>query len=741
MNMNFIVKAMDNNIVLSTFLTVLLACFFGMVTTFYFVNIHNSEDEKYLEHITQMRLKVQQITQYAASAANGKEESFKDIGDRLANFQQHLTVVRDGDTTAGSPATPEEIQEDLDALQVLWEGPEGLKNSINALLGTKDAVIKLYEQKPLLVDLTKELEAQTNAVITNLNNAGADSSQTYAATNLLMIFERINNNIRLSFKGDEDALEADQQLGKDTEIFLATVNALLGEGAEEAPIEPTEPFMDEGPMADMPPLPEEEGDDMPPLPEEMEPLAEEASPTTELIAMPSPLTDAVSKQSVRRLKDMFENKDQTINEFLDTSEQLFNAKDAYNFIFETSPLLLDEIENLQGAYQDLAGRRLLSPFLGAILAVFVFILLLILLVAIVVVNNARAEEARLRLDEQLKTNQRNQEAILRLLSEISDLADGDLTIIATVTEDFTGAIADALNFSIDSLRELVITINSTAGQVTQSAHGSRQIATQLTEASERQAQQIAKASQAIIGMANSVKKVSANAIESAEVAKKSVEIAGKGAKAVQDTIAGMDNIREQIQETSKRIKRLGESSQEIGEIVGLIDDIADQTNILALNAAIQAAMAGESGRGFAVVADEVQRLAERAGNATKQIDALVKTIQSDTNEAVSSMEQSTSNVVEGAKIAESAGEALIEIETVSVKLAGQIENIAQTTRTQAAVASNISGSMTIIQEITTQASKGTNETAAAIEQLAEQATQLKDSVSGFKLPEGSLDNS
>jgi twitching motility protein PilJ len=214
-----------------------------------------------------------------------------------------------------------------------------------------------------------------------------------------------------------------------------------------------------------------------------------------------------------------------------------------------------------------------------------------------------------------------------------------------------------------------------------------------------------------------------------------VDIAGKGSKAVQDTITGMDTIREQIQETSKRIKRLGESSQEIGEIVGLIDDIADQTNILSLKAAIQAAMAGEAGRGFAVVADEVQRLAERSGNATKQIDALVKTIQSDTNEAVSSMEQSTTGVVAGAKIAERAGEALSEIERVSVQLAGQIENISQTSRTQAAVAANISGTMTIIQEITAQASSGTNETAASIERLATLVNELRTSASTFKLPE------
>jgi len=385
-------------------------------------------------------------------------------------------------------------------------------------------------------------------------------------------------------------------------------------------------------------------------------------------------------------------------------------------------------------YFSTSKQYLVSPMLGNALAILVLVLLFVFVHLMIRINKAHSIETKQRLDEISQANQRNQEAILRLLTEISELADGDLTVNATVTEDFTGAIADAINFAIEALRDLVVSINKTAVQVTAAAQSTRGTAAQLTRASERQAQQIAKAGQAIIGMANSVKKVSANAIESADVAKKSVNIAGKGAKVVRDTIAGMDTIREQIQETSKRIKRLGESAQEIGEIVELIDDIADQTNILALNAAIQAAMAGESGRGFAVVADEIQRLAERSGNATKQIDALVKTIQGDTNEAVSSMDQSTTGVVSGARIAERAGEALTEIEKVSVQLAGQIENISQTSRTQAAVAANISGTMTIIQEITTQTSNGTNETAASIELLATLANELKKSVAGFTLP-------
>jgi len=342
-------------------------------------------------------------------------------------------------------------------------------------------------------------------------------------------------------------------------------------------------------------------------------------------------------------------------------------------------------------------------------------------------TNARAREVT-------DTNQRNQLAIMRLLDELADLADGDLTTTATVTEDFTGAIADSINFTIDQLRILVSQINQTAVRVSSAADETRSTALQLAEASENQSQEIAGASAAINEMAVTIDQVSSNALESASVAKRSVAIANNGAQVVQNTIKGMDNIREQIQETSKRIKRLGESSQEIGDIVGLINDIADQTNILALNAAIQASMAGDAGRGFAVVADEVQRLAERSSAATKQIEALVRTIQSDTNEAVISMEQTTSEVVRGARLAQDAGTALEEIETVSQELSELIQNISNAARQQAASAGHVSTTMNVIQEITQQTNAGTTATAKSIGNLATLAQELKQSVSGFKLP-------
>ncbi|STZ04235.1 H3 [Moraxella equi] len=340
-----------------------------------------------------------------------------------------------------------------------------------------------------------------------------------------------------------------------------------------------------------------------------------------------------------------------------------------------------------------------------------------------------AERAR-KIQEE---NERSQMAILRLLDELGDLAEGDLTVNATVSEDFTGAIADSVNFAIDQLRQLVLAINTTADRVAQSSQQTQMTAVELAEASEHQAQEIAGVSAAINEMAVSIDQVSANASESASVAQRSVVIAQNGVDVVQRSIEGMNTIRNQIQETSKRIKRLGESSQEIGDIVGLINDIADQTNILALNAAIQASMAGEAGRGFAVVADEVQRLAERSAAATRQIETLVKTIQADTNEAVSSMESTTAEVVKGAKLAKDAGEALEEVQTVSNTLADLIQNISNAARQQATSAGHISSTMNIIQDITSQTSSGTMATARSVGRLNEMAAALQESVSGFKL--------
>jgi twitching motility protein PilJ len=341
---------------------------------------------------------------------------------------------------------------------------------------------------------------------------------------------------------------------------------------------------------------------------------------------------------------------------------------------------------------------------------------------------------RTTVDTQRKETDRNQQAILRLLDELSSLADGDLTVQATVTEDITGAIADSINYAVDALRGLVTTINQSAIQLDSATRQTQALSQHLAKASGAQSKQISSATESAGSMASSVEEVSGNAERAADVARHSVEVAHKGGDAVRRTIDGMNTIRETIQETSKRIKRLGESSQEIGNIVELINDIAEQTNILALNASIQASMAGDAGRGFAVVADEVQRLAERAANATKQIEVLVRTIQTDTNEAVVSMERSTTDVVGGALLAENAGAALEEIEQVSNQIASLVQNISGSSRQQTGAAQNIARNMQVLKEISVQTAESTNATSAAIAKLAELSAGLRKAAAGFRLP-------
>jgi twitching motility protein PilJ len=396
---------------------------------------------------------------------------------------------------------------------------------------------------------------------------------------------------------------------------------------------------------------------------------------------------------------------------------------------------------LGNAFVGTSSGNALPGFLQSQWIPITCIVLALLLVLGMLLLNSKSAAFEIAAKEQAEQNERNQQAILRLLDEMGSLADGDLTVEATVTEDITGTIADSFNYAIEELRKLVATVNETAIMVDSAAKQTENTATHMAKAADNQAREINAATESIVSMAASIEEVSGNAERSSDVARHSVEVAHKGGEAVRRTIDGMNAIRETIQDTSKRIKRLGESSQEIGNIVELINDIAEQTNILALNASIQASMAGEAGRGFAVVADEVQRLAERSTNATKQIEVLVRTIQADTNEAVVSMERSTTDVVGGALLAENAGAALDEIEQVSNQIASLVQNISGSARQQASSAADVTRRTTRLREISEQTGKATTATAAAISKLSELASQLRKTVAGFTLPNQALKTS
>ncbi len=571
---------------------------------------------------------------------------------------------------------------DLPAVKKLSKEWESYGKNINTILQRREVVTSMRSYINGINEQIPTLLALSDEVVATMTEQGAPADQVYIATRQLMLTQRISSNVSRVLEGGEGAVTAADRFGRDAALFGQVIHDML-----------------------------------------------RGNPARRIQKIRTP-SERAKLTLVQKQFNQIRNQ---VGAILDRSPEMFQVSGAAEDVLANSSNVKRLIEEARIAYAEVIASRhdtTILVVLGVIAVALVF--LFGILYRRDSKNTLMFTESQRRSTEE--TNKRNQEAILRLLDEMGDLADGDLTVQATVTEDITGAIADSINYAIDALRNLVQAINETTQQVSSAAQQSQATAMHLAEASDHQAQQITGASSAINEMAVSIEAVSSHAGELAEEANKSVDIAVRGNEAVQRTIHGMDSIREQIQETSKRIKRLGESSQEIGDIVELINDIAEQTNILALNAAIQAAMAGEAGRGFAVVADEVQRLAERSGDATKQIEALVKGIQSDTKEAVSSMESSTAGVVKGAQLAQNAGEALEQIENVSKHLADLIRNISDSARQQASAANNISDTMNVIQEITTQTSAGTNETAASIGNLAELANELRRSVAGFKLP-------
>ena len=665
---------------LVSFLSVLLAVLLLLAfASFYHSEQWGGYNEKFLLKAAEQKTLAQQAVKVAAEAAQADEAAFARLSDLRKRYESLLKDLKHGAPREGGlPPSPPETLPMLKKAEDAWLE---MREGIDAVLDAQDSILAVRDLVKTTASLLPELSNAMRAVADSMVKDKAPQNRVFLAAQELSLVERMRATLRDFLAGGAASPRAIDRFARDSADFERIINGLL------------------------------QGDDS------------------------LGLSPEKNERILKKLKEaalLFSSIRNTSNKLLITIPEALPALAAIEHMPAADERLEGLLSKLIASYQQAPGRMRVGPLVVGPAAVIGFGALAVLTLVLLGVQLLR--EAKAREAESKAQNEANQQAILRLLDEMGDLADGDLTVEATVTEDITGAIADSINYAVDALRVLVTTINETSEKVTKSAQSTRTIAMQLAEASEIQTRQIDQATGLIKSMTAAIDEIAKNATESAEVASRSLEVAGRGVQTVRDTIQGMDAIREQIQETSKRIKRLGESSQEIGEIVELIDDIADQTNILALNAAMQAAMAGEAGRGFAVVADEVQRLAERSRNATKQIDALVRTIQADTNEAVSSMEDTTAGVVDGTTLATNAGDALREIENVSTRIADLTRKIADSAQLQSREATKINKTVNAIQEITLRNAQGTKGTVEAVEVLAELATELQGSVAGFRLP-------